>query len=114
MLIIIEFGRRIVLRVLLILVATSALVCFAPGFDLDERQLDIRLDSTTVAAMRKARSETRNPLASSLKYVSQLIRADLGYSSTFNRQVSELLAERLSTTARTIVGGLFLGWVFGG
>ena len=98
-----------VLRLGLILTITCALFYFAPGSDSDERQLDTRLDANTIAALKQARSTGSNPLYVALRYVGRLLHGDLGHSETYNRPVSELLAERSEVTLRTLSVGLLCG-----
>jgi peptide/nickel transport system permease protein len=89
---------------------SATLVRLAPGFDVDEQQLDARLSSESVAALRQARAQDRNIASFYLHYLGRAMRGDLGESRTLNRPVRTLLAERLPVTARLVGLGLLAGW----
>jgi ABC-type dipeptide/oligopeptide/nickel transport system permease component len=90
---------------------SATLVRLAPGFDVDEQQLDWRLNSDSVEALRQARSEDRNITAFYLHYLTRAVRGDFGQSRTLNRPVRELLAQRLPVTMRLAGLGLLGGWL---
>jgi ABC-type dipeptide/oligopeptide/nickel transport system permease component len=90
---------------------SATLVRLAPGFDVDEQQLDSRLSVQSVAAMRQARAGDRNIIRFYFHYLGRALRGDLGQSRTLNRPVRELLAERLPVTARLAGAGLLVGWM---
>jgi peptide/nickel transport system permease protein len=89
---------------------SATLVRLAPGFDVDEQQLDARLSSESVAALRHARAQNRNIAGFYLHYLGRAVAGDLGESRTLNRPVRKLLAERLPVTARLAGLGLLAGW----
>ena len=100
-------GYRLLLLLLTIggaAVLSTVLVRMAPGYGMDERQLDPRLSERSVAAIRYAVAP--NPLNS----LSGLVRGDWGASISLGRPVRELVAERAGTTARTLAAGLALAW----
>jgi peptide/nickel transport system permease protein len=90
---------------------SATLVRLAPGFDVDEQQLDARLSAESVAALRHARAQDRNIAGFYLHYLGRAVHGDLGESRTLNRPVRELLAERLPVTARLAGLGLLAGWL---
>jgi peptide/nickel transport system permease protein len=90
---------------------SATLVRLAPGFDVDEAQLDARLSSESVEALRQARARDRNITRFYLHYLGRTLRGDLGQSRTLNRPVRELLTERLPVTARLAGAGLLAGWL---
>jgi len=95
-------GRRLLL--LLLTVSGAALLSIllarlAPGFGMEERQLDLRLSERSVAAMREAAGQ------------GAWWRGDWGTSISLGRGVRELLAERSGLTARTLATGLALAWM---
>src|ERR1700739_1706804 len=79
---------------------SATLVRLAPGFDVDEQQLDSRLSSESVAALRQARTHDRNVVRFYIHYLARALCGDLGQSRTLNRPVRELLADRMPATAR--------------
>jgi len=90
---------------------SATLVRLAPGFDTDEEQLNARLNSESVQALRQARAGDRNIARFYLHYLGRALHGDLGESRTLNRPVRELLTERLPVTARLAGRGLLAGWV---
>ena len=90
---------------------SATLVRWAPGFDVDEEQLDAQLNSESIQALRQARARDRNIFRFYLHYLGRACRGDLGESRTLNRPVRELLAERLPVTVRLVGAGLLAGWL---
>jgi len=101
---------RVGMRLPMVLFLTSVLVCIAPGFDSDERQIDARLSTESIQSLRQLRAQNRNPLTAFIQFVGGAVQGDLGYSSTFNRPVWELLSERYPATFRAVGVGAFTGW----
>jgi peptide/nickel transport system permease protein len=89
---------------------SATMVRLAPGFDVDERQLDARLSAESVQALRTERAADRNIAGFYGTYLKNALRGDLGESRTLQRPVRELLAERLPVTFRLAGLGLGLGW----
>src|SRR2546427_8007816 len=113
--------HRILLRHLLALLLTAllggilgaTLVRFAPGFGIDERELDTRLHEDSIQALRRSHSEERNVLQFYASYLAGAARGHLGVSHSFGRPVTQLFAERLPVTLRTVALGLAGGWMLG-
>src|SRR3989442_3628969 len=113
--------HRILLRHLLALLLTAllggllgaTLVRFAPGFGVDERELDTRLHEDSIQALRHSRSNERNLLRFYAGYLAGAVHGNLGVSHSFARPVTDLFAERLPVTLRTVALGLAGGWVLG-
>jgi peptide/nickel transport system permease protein len=109
-----RISRRIAAMIAIVLLGgllSATLVRLAPGFDFDERQLDTRLSSESVDAMRQARAQDRNLAAFYVRYLGRAVRGDLGESRTLNRPVRQLVVERLPVTLRVAGTGLLLGWL---
>ena len=85
----------------------------APGFGVDEEQLDARLDSRSVQALRQARATDGNLFVFYFRYLNRMLHGDLGDSRTLQRPVSKLVAERLPETLKSVGLGLALGWTAG-
>jgi peptide/nickel transport system permease protein len=90
---------------------SATLVRLAPGFDVDEQQLDSRLSAESVRALHQARAGDRHLLSFYAGYLARALHGDLGQSRTLNRPVRELLAERVPVTMRLAGGGLLVGWI---
>ena len=88
----------------------ATLVRFAPGFGVDEEELDTRLNNGSLQSLRDAQGQDRNLLAFYSRYLAQLLHGDLGVSRTLQRPVSQLLAERFPETLKSVGLGLLVGW----
>jgi peptide/nickel transport system permease protein len=91
----------------------ATLLRFAPGFGVDEQELDTRLSGDTIQALRDSHAGERNVLAFYARYLSGLARGDLGVSRSLQRPVAELLTERIPVTLRLVGVGLLIGWLLG-
>src|SRR4051812_31479478 len=89
--------------------AATILIHSAPGIGTDERELNPHFSNETIATLR-TRHVPDSILNSYRKYLAGAIRGDLGTSTTFDRPVSDLLAERGPVTARLVGSGLVAGW----
>lgn len=87
----------------------ATLVLFAPGSSVDERELDPRLSSGSIVAIRRAH-EKQNLLHFYAKYLKGALRGDFGNSNIFQQPISKLVQERWSTTAENIGFGLAIAW----
>jgi len=105
---------RLATRLPVIALLACTLLCLAPGFESDERSLDLRLTASSVAAFRDTRQGMRNPLAAWAAYLAGLARGDLGESSTYGAPVAGLVRERWPVTFSSLAGGLLGGWLLAG
>jgi peptide/nickel transport system permease protein len=105
--------RRILLTVVLGGLIGATLVRLAPGFDVDERELDSHLSAASQQAIRDERARDNNIASFYVRYLAGLLHGDFGFSRSLNRPVSELLAERLPLTmvslACGVAGGVSIG-----
>lgn len=108
-------ARRILLTALLGGLLGATLVRLGPGFGVDERELNNRLNAESQQAIRAERAADSNIALFYLRYLSGLLHGDFGFSTTLNRPVAELLKERLPFTlgslAYGVVGGLSIGLI---
>lgn len=91
----------------------ATLARFAPGYSVDEDELDPRLNSASVEALRQQRSQQGNIFKFYRQYWVNLSRGDLGVSRALGQPVRELLVERLPVTFRSVTLGLLLAWLLG-
>jgi peptide/nickel transport system permease protein len=89
---------------------SATLARYAPGFGTDERQLDARLNSESIRAIRNTNSEERNILPFYWGCVRRALHGDLGESRSLNQPVSQLLQERAPVTLTIAGRGLALAW----
>lgn len=105
--------RRIVLTALLGGLLGATLVRLAPGFGVDERELDSRLSAESQQAIRAEHARDNNIAGFYFRYLGGLLHGDFGFSRSLNRPVSELLAQRLPLTLASlgygVAGGVSLG-----
>ena len=89
---------------------SAVLVRLAPGFDVDENQLDPRLSSESIQALRQTRLEQHNIFRFYLRSLQRAVHGDLGTSLSLGQPVSALLKDRLPLTVRLVAIGLLLSW----
>lgn len=89
---------------------SATLVRFAPGYGVDERELDPHLNSTSLEAMRQRHARNAGLFSFYAGYLSGMLHGDFGTSESFGRPISGLLRERFSVTRNTVLLGLALGW----
>jgi peptide/nickel transport system permease protein len=88
----------------------TTLMRLAPGFDVDEAQLDPHLNSESIRALREARLDQRNIFRFYFHSLDRALHGDLGTSLSLGRPVGELLRQRAPLTLQLIGIGLLLSW----
>jgi peptide/nickel transport system permease protein len=104
---------RIALTVFLGGLLGATLVRVAPGFGVDEAELDSRLSAQSITALRHSQADTENLASFYWNYLARVTHGDLGISRSLQRPVAELLKERAPETAKSVALGLLLGWLLG-
>jgi peptide/nickel transport system permease protein len=89
---------------------SATLVRLAPGFGVDEEQLDPHLGTESVRALRHARDEQKNIFGFYLHSIRRALHGDLGTSISLRQPVTKLLRDRVPLTARIVAIGLLLSW----
>ena len=107
-----KLAAKVLMVVLLGGLCGATLVRLAPGFGVDEEELDTRLSSQSIRALR-AREGGESLGSFYLHYLARLLRGDLGISQTLQTPVSTLLKERFPETMKSVGFGLALGWSLG-
>ena len=108
------FLRRAMLAVMTVVAGgliSATLARYAPGFGTDERQLDARLSSDSIAALRDLHADERNVVPYYANSLRRALHGDLGTSRSLNRPVRQLLAERSVVTLRVAGEGLAVAWI---
>jgi ABC-type dipeptide/oligopeptide/nickel transport system permease component len=87
----------VALTVLLGGLVAATLVRYAPGFGVDERELDARLSQESVRQIRTETGEASGPvregiLSYYLRYLARAATGDLGVSASFQRPIVALIA----------------------
>jgi len=109
-------GRQLVTILLTALLGGllgATLVRFAPGFGVQESDLNAQLTAETRQALHEQDAQERNVLAYYTHYLGQLARGDFGYSRSLNRPVLELLRDRVPETLYSLAIGIGGGWLLG-
>ncbi len=92
---------------------SACLVRWAPGYGIEEQQLDIRLSNQSIQRLRQNAREDKSLFASYVGLLRGFLHGDMGTSRTLNEPVSRLLADRLPETCKSIACGLAFGWALG-
>ena len=90
---------------------SATLVRFAPGYGVQERELDPRWSAQSVAALRQSQHLQESLPLFYFHYLAALAHGDFGQSDLLKRPVRQLLRERLPVTAGSVVRGLLLAWL---
>jgi peptide/nickel transport system permease protein len=92
----------------------ATLIRHAPGFGVDERELDARFSRESIRRIRQESEPAGSGILHDyLRFLALAAAGDLGISSSFQRPVRELIAERWPETARSAGWGLAAGWTAG-
>ncbi len=91
----------------------ATLVRVAPGYGMDEEDLDSRLTDASHAALRQERKSDEHLPRYYLRYLQRLMHGDLGTSAATHQPVRQLVQERLPETLASILWGLTLAWSLG-
>jgi peptide/nickel transport system permease protein len=103
-------GRTITI-VLLVIVGSTVLVRFAPGYLSDAREMDNRYAVEARSALAAETARTRSFPRMLLGEISGSLRGDFGVSRQFEVPVSELIRPRLAVSAGLLLRGLGLAWM---
>jgi peptide/nickel transport system permease protein len=107
-----KLGAKILAVVLLGGLLGATLMRMAPGFGVDEEELDTRLSSQSIERLR-AQQPPETLASFYMNYLRHMIHGDLGMSRTLQEPVSRLLVERSPETIKSVAFGLVLGWSLG-
>ncbi|HEY4902500.1 MAG TPA: ABC transporter permease [Candidatus Sulfotelmatobacter sp.] len=103
-------GLAITATVLLGGLLSAVLVRLAPGFDVDEQQLDSHLNVESLQALHAARRQQNDIFRFYFRSMQRALHGDLGTSLSLGQPVSALLRQRAPLTLRLISIGLLLSW----
>ena len=109
-----KLAQRLLLLTALAIVGAllcATMVRFAPGYGVDERDLDFRLSQSSRDAIRNEHQLSGGLLSYYGAYISGLVHGNLGTSAFLQRPVTGLLKERVPLTARAVFLGLATAWM---
>lgn len=104
---------RIAVLLLAAGLSCAFLVSNAPGFKVDERELDRRLNENSIRELRSNKASMGSLWSELRHYMVGLSRGDLGYSQSNHAPIAALIADRAPETLREIAIGLAGGWLLG-
>jgi len=90
---------------------SATLVRFAPGYGVEERELDPRWSANSVEALRQKQALHQGLPSFYFHYLSALAHGDLGESDSLKRPVRELLRQRFPVTGSSVIRGLGVAWL---
>jgi len=90
---------------------SATLVRFAPGYGVEERELDPRWSASSVEALRQQQALHQGLPSFYFHYLSALAHGDFGESDSLKRPVRDLLRQRLPVTGNSVLRGLGLAWL---
>jgi len=90
---------------------SASLVRFAPGYGVQERELDPRWRAESVEALRQKQTLHQGLPSFYFHYLSALAHGDLGESDSLKRPVRDLLRQRLPVTGNSVIRGLGVAWL---
>ena len=90
---------------------SATLVRYSPGYGVDERELDPRLSSSSVEALRNQRRSQSNLLRYYLGYLTAAAHGDFGISESLQQPISQVLRERFPVTLRSVLAGILTAWI---
>ncbi|HKN77104.1 MAG TPA: ABC transporter permease [Candidatus Acidoferrum sp.] len=111
---IVKFAQKLLLLTALAIVGAllcATMVRFAPGYGIDERDLDFRLSQSSRDAIRSEHQLGGGLLHYYGSYIAGLFHGNLGTSAFLQRPVAGLLKERAPLTARAVLFGLVTAWM---
>jgi ABC-type dipeptide/oligopeptide/nickel transport system permease component len=103
----------LVLRILLAGFLGATLLRIAPGFGVDEAELDPRLGAEAIAGLREKNRTGEHLPAFYGTFLLSLARGDLGVSRSLGQPNRELIRDRYAVTLRSLGTGLALAWIAG-
>jgi peptide/nickel transport system permease protein len=106
-------GRALALLATVLLggLLSATLVRLAPGFNVDERELDPHLNAQSLQALHDARNQDRNVFQFYFSYMNRAAHGDLGTSLALGQPVRTLLRDRAPLTLRLLAVGLGIAWI---
>jgi len=109
----VKIARRLLLLGALTLVGGllgATLVRFAPGYGMDESELDPRLSQASREAIQNQHRLHSGLLAYYGKFLARAAQGDFGRSQWLERPIAGLVKERFALTLRAVILGVLTAW----
>jgi peptide/nickel transport system permease protein len=101
---------RVVTILLLVILGSTVLVRFAPGYLSDPREMDARYASAARAQLRLEAAESQSLGQMLGAEIRGWLRGDGGISRQYGVPVTELIAARITVTGGLLFRSILLGW----
>ena len=101
---------RSIVVVLLAVVCSALLLRFAPGADVDEREMSGQLSNESIEQIREEQARRHSLSGFFSQYVAALLSGRMLASESFGDRLDSVIKERFETSAHTVLIGLMLGW----
>jgi peptide/nickel transport system permease protein len=99
------------IAVLFLAVIFSALLLrFAPGSDVDERELTGQLSDRSIQQIKEERARRHNLYTFFVHYAGDILHGKMLNSESYGERLNPVIGERLATTAQAVSMGLLVGW----
>ena len=108
-----KFAARLILLIFVGGLLAATLARTSPGYGVDEEELDVRLKAESFQALRTVQAKAPDAVTFYCRYMSRLIRGDLGVSIALHEPIRKLIAERSPETLKSVALALILGWMTG-
>jgi peptide/nickel transport system permease protein len=95
----------------LVMMGTTMLVRFAPGYLSDEREMDPRYAQAARVELAQEASRSHSLLRMLSTELSSGLHGDFGHSRQFDVPVQELIRPRLAVTGGLLLRSLLMGWL---
>jgi peptide/nickel transport system permease protein len=107
---IIKWPARMLAILILVMMGTTILVRFAPGYLSDEREMDPRYAQAARIELAREASRSHSFLQILSTEMSGWLHGDFGRSRQFDIPVQELIGPRLAVTGELLLRSLLVGW----
>ncbi len=102
---------RTVLILLLVIVGTTILVRYAPGYLTDAREMDARYAQDARAELSAEAAQSHSLLQMVMSEIDDLLHGSGGISRQYDVPVSELILPRLAVSGLLLLRSLLLAWI---
>ena len=107
----VRWMARTVAIILLVILGSTLLVRFAPGYLSDAREMDSRYAAGARSELAAEAARSHMTPQKVLGVIRGSLRGDFGTSRQFDVPVSELIGPRLAVSGSLLLRGILLGWL---
>jgi peptide/nickel transport system permease protein len=107
---VLKVPARILAILLLVMIGTTILMRFAPGYLSDEREMDARYAQAARAELAEQAAQSHSVLQMISTELKEWLHGSGGLSRQFQVPVLDLIRPRLAVTGELLLRALLLGW----